>query len=60
LKNLSVSNGAQLVVQVLSEPELLDPNTMILLASKRNITDRTYGRKVEFKFTFPDKDVPKI
>ena len=33
---------------------------MILLVCKRNIADRTYGGKVEFKFFFPEKDVPKI
>ena len=33
---------------------------MILLVCKRNIADRTYGAKVEFKFTYPEKDVPKI
>jgi len=60
LKNLSIANNTQLVVQVLPEPEILDPNTMILLGCKRNIPERTYGPKVEFKFTFPEKDVPKI
>jgi len=60
LKNLSISNNAQLVIQVLAEPEYLDPNTIILLACRRNLADHTYNQKVEFKFTFPEKDVPKI
>ncbi len=60
LKNLALPNQAQLVVQVLAEPEYLDPNTMILLICKRNLTDKTYGEKREFKFTFPEKELPTI
>jgi hypothetical protein len=48
------------VVQVLAEPEILDPNTMILLICKRNLADKTYGEKREFKFTYPEKDLPTI
>ena len=48
------------MVQVLAEPEFLDPNTMILLISKRNIGERTYGEKREFKFTYPEKELPTI
>ncbi len=33
---------------------------MILLVCQRNVKDRTYGRKSEFKFTYPEKEVPKI
>lgn len=47
-------------MQVLAEPEFLDPNTMILLISKRNLADKTYGEKREFKFTYPEKDLPTI
>lgn len=64
LKQLKVANNAQLVIQVLPEPEFLEPNCMILLACKRNIAERTYGDKHEFKFTFTitkDKDlIPTI
>ena len=41
-----------MVIQVLPEPEILDSNTIILLACKRNIKERTYGEKREFKFHF--------
>ena len=47
-------------MQVLAEPEFLDPNTMILLISKRNLADKTYGEKREFKFTYPEKELPTI
>jgi hypothetical protein len=60
LKNHSINTNSQLVIQVLQEPEYLELNTMILLACKRNVAERTYGPKVEFKFTYPEKDVPKI
>jgi ubiquitin carboxyl-terminal hydrolase 40 len=33
---------------------------MILLVCKRNVKDRTYGSKHEFKFTFPEKENPTI
>jgi hypothetical protein len=60
LKQLQVNNQAQLVIQILPEPEFLELNTMILLGCKRNIGDRTYGQKTEFKFTYPPTGVPKI
>ena len=44
----------------MAEPEFLDPNTMILLICKRNIVDKIYEEKREFKFTFPEKELPTI
>ncbi len=44
----------------MAEPEFLDPNTMILLICKRNIVDKIYEEKCEFKFTFPEKELPTI
>ncbi|CDW84271.1 ubiquitin carboxyl-terminal hydrolase 40 [Stylonychia lemnae] len=50
LKQLQITNNSQIVIQVLREPEELDPNTMILLISRRDVTLRTYSQQVEFKF----------
>lgn len=44
----------------MAEPEILDPNTMVLMVSKRNLAEKTYGEKHEFRFTFPEKELPTI
>lgn len=60
LKQLKITSNSQLVIQVLAEPELLEPNQMILLACRRNVATRTYGEKTELKFTYAAKNFPNI
>ena len=42
------------------EPEKLEANELILMVCKRNVGERRYGPKVEFKFRYGEKEVPKI
>ena len=60
LKQLKITSKAQVVIQMLPEPELLDSNIIILVACRRDIQTRTYGEKKEFRLRFPEKSVPTI
>jgi hypothetical protein len=37
---------------MLPEPEIIDANTLILLGCRRNVETKTYGPKVEMKFSY--------
>ena len=60
LKQLKIANNAQLVIQILAEPEFLEANSIILLACRRNIGFKTYGEKREVKFTYKAKQYPTL
>jgi hypothetical protein len=42
LKNLGFKNGQPIVLQILSEPEMLDDKTIVLLLSKRDCEKKEY------------------
>lgn len=53
LKQLNVKDRTSIVVQVLDEPEVLEPDTYVLLFSQRDVANQTYinQREVRFKGT---------
>jgi len=59
LKQQSIQSNAQIVVQVLEQPEVLDANMFVLLLCKRNVSLRTYMVKQEVKFIFPG-ETPRL
>ena len=59
IQNIGIKNKANLVVQLLEEPEHLDEQTMILFLSKRLVETRTYSEKIPHKYTFHGDDKNK-
>ena len=60
LKQLKITQHTQVVIQVLQEPEFLEANDMILLVCRRNVAEKTYGKKFEVKVRFTSKPFPNI
>jgi hypothetical protein len=53
LKQLGLKTNQSIVVQMLDEPEQLDEFTIVILLTKRDVRNRTYGPKQEHHFRFP-------